>query len=119
MAKQNGKDDDDMPPLDHNVADVEKLIRNCASEMAVIKKERKELNERATEIRERLRESGVQPKAFDFACRVYEQEPEARNEYLDQLRVNFEALGIGLQADMGFPKLEGAAPTFVKDAAAG
>lgn len=116
MAKQNGKDDDDMPPLDHNVADVHKLIRNAASEMAVIKKERAELNERAGDIRTKLKESGVQVKAFEFACRLYEQEAEARDEYLDQLRVNFEALGINAQSEM-FPEMKGGAPTFVQDGA--
>ena len=103
--KANGKDDG--PTKGHNVADVNKLIRDCASSFLDIKKQRKELNEEAADIRERLRESGVQTKAFDFAVRVMEMEAEAQAEYLDNLRVNFEALGIGAQSEM-FAAAEGA-----------
>lgn len=114
MAK-NGKAKDG-PTKDHNVGDINKLIRNCAQEMTRIKKERKDLNEQAADIRDKLRESGVQPKAFDFALRLYEQDAEVRNEYLDNLRLNFEALGIGAQSEMFPEPPEGGAPTFVQEA---
>lgn len=116
--KQNDSEQqqEDGPTIGHNVADLHKLIRNCASEMSQIKKERAALNERAGDIRDRLKESGVQTKAFEFALRLYEQEPEARAEYLDNLRLNFEALSIGAQSEM-FPELKGEAPGFVQDMA--
>ncbi len=84
----------------HNVNDLKKVIRECAKEMGEIKGERAELNERAGEIRERLRNAGVQTKAFDFACKVREMEQEARDDYLDSLRINFDALGVGAQTEM-------------------
>ena len=84
----------------HNVNDLKKVIRECAKEMGEIKGERAELNERAGEIRERLRNAGVQTKAFDFACKVREMEQEARDDYLDSLRINFDALGVGAQSEM-------------------
>lgn len=86
----------------HNIADVSKLIRDCAREMIEIKEARKELNERAGEIRQRLRDSGVETKAFEFAVRVSEMEQEAKGNYIDWLRVSFEALGVGQQGSL-FP----------------
>ena len=84
----------------HNVANLEKVIKECAAEMSKIKTERFGLNERSGEIRKRLREAGVQTAAFEFALKVQDMEQEARDSYLDSLRVNFEALGIGSQGDM-------------------
>ena len=93
-------ENEDGPTKGHNVANIKKLIQNSAREVVDIKKQRTELNEQMADIRKNLRESGVQPKAFDFAVRLMEQEAEARAEYLDNLRINFEALGIGHQAEM-------------------
>ena len=84
----------------HNVNDLKKVIRECAKEMAEIKSERSDLNERAGDIRKRLTEAGVQTKAFDFACKVQAMEQEARDDYLDSLRINFDALGVGAQSEM-------------------
>ena len=84
----------------HDVADLKKVIRECASEMVEIMGERKELNERAGDIRKRLTEGGVQTKAFDFALKVQQMEQEARDDYLDSLRLNFDALGVGAQSEM-------------------
>ena len=92
----------------HNVKELTKLIRSCATEAVEIKRERQALNERASDIRKRLRESGVETKAFDFAVRLKEMEGEAQGNYIDWLKVSFEALGIGAQADM-FPKAEAGA----------
>lgn len=92
----------------HNVGDLKKLIRDCATQMQEIDDERKELNERAGEIRQRLKDSGVQVKAFDYARRLLKMEEEARNSYIDDLRVNFEALEIGGQGIL-FPEVAGTA----------
>ncbi len=84
----------------HNVANLNKIIKECAVEMSRIKRERGDLNEQAGDIRARLKDAGVQPAAFDFALRVQGMEQEARDNYLESLRLNFDALGIGLQSDM-------------------
>ena len=86
----------------HNIANLNKVIKECAGEMLQIKRERGDLNERAGDIRTRLKEAGVQTAAFDFALRVQDMEQEARDSYLDSLQVNFDALGIGGQLSM-FP----------------
>lgn len=86
----------------HNVADLNKLITECAEQMLDIKAQRKELNEQAADVRERLRDAGVQTKPFEFALKLKEMEREGRNEYLDNLRLSFDALGIGSQHEM-FP----------------
>lgn len=106
MAENGQANGADGPTKGHNIADLKKLIRNCAQEVVGIKTERQGLNERMGDIRKRLKDSGVQPKAFDFAVRVLELEAEARAEYLDNLSINFEALGIGGQADMFLVKDE-------------
>ena len=84
----------------HDVNDLKKVIRECAHQMLEIIGERKELNERAGDIRKRLTEAGVQTKAFDFAVRVREMEKEAQTDYLESLQINFEALSIGAQSEM-------------------
>ncbi len=82
---------------DHNVADLNKLIAECRDGMIEINAERKELNGRAGDIRERLRNSGVQIAAFNFALKLHDMESEARNDYIDSLRLNMEAMSIGSQ----------------------
>ena len=86
----------------HNVANLDKVSKECAATMLQIKRERGDLNERAGDIRTRLKDAGVQTAAFDFALRVQDMEQEARDDYLDSLQVYFEALGIGGQLSM-FP----------------
>ena len=85
---------------EHNVADIKKLVRDCASEMNRIDEERKELNEQAGDIRQRLKDAGVQVAAFNFSRRLDKMEAEARNEYLDSLRINMESMGIGSQGTL-------------------
>lgn len=102
-----------------NVAGLRSLIAGCAAEMRDIIEERKALNERASEIRERLRDAGVQTAAFDYAMRMQRLEQEARDAYFDTLRVAFEALGIGEQGSL-FPSSSGdddedIRPNFLKD----
>ena len=87
----------------HNVANLNKVIKECAVEMKQINVERGDLNERAGDIRTRLKDAGVQPAAFQFALRIQDMEQEARDNYLDSLRLNFDALGIGMQGDMFAP----------------
>ena len=104
--KANGPDDG--PTKGHNVKDLKKLICECAATAVEIKQERNELNDRMADIRKRLRESGAEPKAFDFAVRLQAMETEAQGNYIDQLRVCFESLGIGSQGSL-FPNADEAA----------
>lgn len=85
---------------DHNVGDLKKLIAGCTQQMNGIDAERKELNERANDIREKLRNSGIQVAAFDFSRKLDKMETEARDDYLDSLRINMEAMGIGGQGTL-------------------
>ena len=106
MAKRkaNGAAQDG-PTKGHNVKELHKVIRECAHAMVDIKRRRQELNEEAGDIRKRLKDHGIQTDSFDFAVRQMEREPEARNTYLNDIQVAFEALGIGGQGDL-FPKAE-------------
>ena len=84
----------------HNVANLNKVIKRSAVDMLQIKRERGGLNKRAGDIRTRLKDAGVQTKAFEFAIRLQDMEQEARDSYLESLRLNFDALGIGGQGEM-------------------
>ena len=85
---------------DHNVGDLKKLISDCAGEMNDIDDERKGLNERAGEIRKKLKDSGVQIPAFEFARKLHNMDVDARDEYLDSLRINMEGMGLGGQGTL-------------------
>ena len=101
MSAGNGKaNGEDGPTKGHNVKELKKVIRECAQTMVRIKKERKELNEEAGDVRKRIKEHGIQPDSFDFAVKQLEREPEARKTYIDDINIAFEALGIGGQVDM-------------------
>lgn len=82
------------------LSNMRKMILDAANRLNQIDKERADLNEDASAIREELRNSGVQIEPFMFARRLWNQGQEARDEYLDNLRINFSAFGIGGQLDM-------------------
>lgn len=106
MARKPKTNGDDTATKGHNVKELYKVIRECAQEMNVIRRERQALNERAGDIRKRVKDHGIQTGSFDFAVKQAEREPEARASYLDGIRLSFEALGIGGQGDMFPPKSE-------------
>lgn len=85
---------------EHNVGDLKKLISDCTREMNGIDDERSELNERAGDIRTKLRDSGIQVEAFNFSRKLHKMDTEARDEYLDSLRLNMEGMGIGGQGTL-------------------
>ena len=86
----------------HNSGDIDKLIQDSAVAMIAIVDQRKQLNDQASEIRKKLREAGVQTRAFEFAVRVHQMEDEARGSYVEWLKVGFSALGISQQGTL-FP----------------
>ena len=85
---------------EHNVADLKKLINECADGMTTIQKARADLNEDAGDIRKRLRDAGVEVKAFDAALRIRHMEAEARAQYTDSLQLAYEALSVGDQGSL-------------------
>lgn len=94
---------DDTPGTEHNSGNLKELIQQCAREIEGIRDERAELNERARDIRTRVDDAGISKPAFDYACRLYRMEQEARDSYMDSLKLCFDSLGIGGQGDM-FPE---------------
>lgn len=87
-------------PEGGNIADTNKLVRECAKAMDEIDEARKDLNEQAGDIRERLRDAGLNVKAFNDIRELMALEEEVRNSYLDARRVYMEALGDGEQGNM-------------------
>lgn len=77
-----------------------RIIAECVGGWRDIVKERQALNEQAGEIRERLRNAKIDPKAVLHAVRLAEMEDQAaRAGYVDDLHLTFEALGLGEQLD--------------------
>jgi hypothetical protein len=88
-------------PKTHNVDELKKIRRECAAGMREIIEQRKDLNEQAGDIRERLRDNGIDVKSFMAGLRLVDMEDvAARDNYIDGLRLTFEALGQGEMADM-------------------
>ena len=79
-----------------------KIIQESAAGMKAINAERAELNERAGDIRERLRDAGIDVKSFMVALKLEEMESDDRATYLDNLREHMAALSIGEQGSL-FP----------------
>jgi uncharacterized protein (UPF0335 family) len=89
------------PPATHNAKALDDIRRECAVRMREINSERKDLNEDATAIRERLRDNGIDVKGFMAALRLADMEDvPARDTYLDELRLSMSALGLGQQGDL-------------------
>jgi uncharacterized protein (UPF0335 family) len=103
MANQLKANGEGAASPDHNEKEIPALIRKCAREALEIKDQRKELSSQMADIRQRLRDSGVETKAFEFAVKVREMEREAQENYIDWLRISFESLGIGGQSSL-FPE---------------
>lgn len=83
----------------HNAKARTEIIHECAQQMLQIKKERADLNERAGEVRQRLKDANIQTAAFDYALRVAGMEDAARDAYMDSLKECFAGMSIGEQLD--------------------
>ena len=83
-----------------NMDAVHRVIDECAAGFRRITAERKELNEQAGDLRERLRDAGIDPKPFMAALRVADFEDQAaRNEYMTAYQITYERLATGGQMD--------------------
>ncbi len=92
---------DNPPAPEHNSKERGKIIAECAVEMRSIIKVRKQCNDDAGDIRERLRDNGINVPSFQAALRLAEMEDgAARDTYIDGLKEAFTALGIGQQSEM-------------------
>lgn len=77
-----------------------KIKHQCAVAMRDIKAKRKELNEEMADIRTRLRDNQMDPKALEAAMRVWDMDDEnARDTFLTELQESYESLGAGGQMD--------------------
>jgi hypothetical protein len=86
--------------LGHNLKARAEITNECAAGMRAIKAERQELNERAGDIRQRLKDAGISVEAFNYAQRIAEKDGEDRDAYMDAVHEQFMARGIGHQADL-------------------
>jgi hypothetical protein len=94
--------DDDQPNYVSNSEARTVIIQECAQGMKAIGNERAELNERAADIRERLRDAGIDVKSFMVALKLEAMEADDRTTYLENLREHMAALHIGEQGSL-FP----------------
>lgn len=94
------------------------IISECAHQMNEVKAARADLNEQASDIRQRLRDADISVEAFNFACKVADRDQDDRDSFLDGVREQFMARGIGTQGTL-FPAGNGEAddprPGFLKE----
>jgi uncharacterized protein (UPF0335 family) len=77
-----------------------KVIQGCAEEMRRIQATRAELNEAAGDIRQKLKDCGIDVKSWMAALRIVDMDEDAaRDTYLDGFREAYEALAGGGQMD--------------------
>ena len=90
-----------------NSAAHRKMQQECAAGLRDIADQRKALNQEAGEIRERLRDAGVEPKAFALVMKMADLEDKsAVNQYMSTLRDGWEALEVGGQLDFVSVEIE-------------
>ena len=92
---------------EHNVKEINHTIKDADTRISRLEEERKALNADIQEIRMEVKGQGILLKDFDVARRYYRLEGDDRYEALDNLKLCFEALGMGDQSDM-FPANENA-----------
>lgn len=87
----------------HNSANIKTAIKEVADIVIVLKAEKAEIQARITEAKSRIKGFGLKMADFNAALRLYELEAEDRDESIDNLKIAFEALGLGSQGDL-FPE---------------
>ena len=87
-------------PIDLNNART--VIKSAADRIMRLKSEKAEIQAQITEVKSEVKAVGVKMTDFNAALRLYELEAEDRNESLDNLRICFQALGVGEQGQL-FP----------------
>lgn len=94
------KDTSSNQPVD--LSNARTIIKSAADRIIRLKSERAEIQASITEIKAEVKALGIKMTDFNAALRWYELEAEDRNESLDNLRMCFQALGIGEQGQL-FP----------------
>lgn len=98
----------DQTTRNHNAKHVKKVIAEAAGEIIRLKGEKSAIQELIAEQRGRIKSLGIKAAEFNVALRYYELEREDRAGDLDNLKVCFEALGMGEQLDWIAAKEKGA-----------
>ncbi len=88
--------------IGHNVGETKQLIAGAAQEIIQLEAQIAGIREEITEVRGRIKGTGIKMKDFNVAKRLYELEGDERNDALDSIRLCCEALGVGSQGDL-FP----------------
>ncbi len=83
----------------HNVAEINKSLRECRDQMLDIRSQRRDLNEQAGDIRKRVKDLGVDTRIFEQNVRIHEMESEARAAYMTDFQICYEAMNQGDQMD--------------------
>ena len=89
----------DSPTRDHNVKARQNVIRSVCAELRTLEAERKVISDQIAAVKQKKIKGdlGMKIANFNVIRRVYMLEGDARNEFFDDLRENFEALGVGDQ----------------------
>lgn len=94
--------DINQPTSGDNSAGIKSIIRSAADRILRLQEEIGELRAQITEVRSEVKGAGIKMADFNAALRLYRMEIENRNESLDNIRMCFDALGLGGQGEL-FP----------------
>lgn len=108
MSKPAKPGDDAAPPVT-NLSSTKKALAEIATGFRDIDKQRSDLNDYASELRERCRNQGIDPKWLLTAIRVAKMEPDDRTKADESYAIAREAIGLGLQRSL-FEMMEQAEP---------
>lgn len=99
---------------EHNMKARADIMREGAAELDRIDKERADLNESASKVRERFKNTGISAKEVEVVRRWRKQEEGDRAQYLENVKEAMAALGLGEQGSL-FVAANGDAPEDTKD----
>lgn len=94
-----GKPTSDEVTRKHNVKSRNLILAEVGTQFRGIYTARKELNDQAGDLRTRLRDIGMIPKAFEDGLKRADMEQEAQAAYMDSFHEAYNALASGGQLD--------------------
>src|SRR4051812_26890704 len=83
-----------------NLSETKETIRNVVPAIINLKSDRKEINAKIQELRERVNAAGVPKAALDYAIRMKEMDPEDRQRLDEGYAISRDALGISFQRSL-------------------
>ena len=90
----------DGPSADHNIKEINKIIQDAVKRETTLRAKRDEINADIRHVRAAVKAEGIKMDAYRLAYKLHNMEDNDRDEHLDSMKIAFQAMNIGFQADM-------------------